>query len=360
MNKLLTTIVGAVLGTTMAVGVGVAAVNSANKETTKTEAVESVITFTPGTDTGTTTVTKNGVTVELTTMNNSSYYQIYANSTGTFSCSTGSIKKIEFSCTASGTTKYGPGNTTANVGSYSYSGSTGTWTGDAQSISLTSTAQVRMTSLSVTYDNGQQQADPTLTVSPTSAVVSKNNFVALTATPENGSGNVSWVSDDTSIATVGTPSGTSNKNVSVTGVSRGKTTITASYSTATPVHVSITVVDPQNAGTEAEPYTVEDARDHLDLIDGITIVYATGIVSEIVEEYNSQYGNITYNISTDGLTTSEQLEVYRGKSYNGDNFSSADDIQVGDVVVVYGTLQKHNSTYEFTANSHLVSLNRPF
>lgn len=42
MNKLLTTIVGAVLGTTMAVGVGVAAANSMSKETIKAEAADAV------------------------------------------------------------------------------------------------------------------------------------------------------------------------------------------------------------------------------------------------------------------------------------------------------------------------------
>lgn len=119
-----------------------------------------------------------------------------------------------------------------------------------------------------------------------------------------------------------------------------------------------TIVNLAHAGTQADPYTVADARTAIDASAGVNNVYATGIVSEIVTAYNSQYGNITYNISTDGLTTSDQLQAYRGKSYNGDEFTSADDIQVGDVVVVYGTLKKYNSTYEFDQNSQLVSLSR--
>ncbi|MBO7546514.1 MAG: InlB B-repeat-containing protein [Paludibacteraceae bacterium] len=109
------------------------------------------VTFTPGTDTGATSVTKNGVTCTMTTMNNSSYYQIYANASGTFSIESGKITKIEFTCTASGTSKYGPGNASADVGSYSYDEYTGTWTGDASSITISSTAQVRMSSLTITY-----------------------------------------------------------------------------------------------------------------------------------------------------------------------------------------------------------------
>lgn len=109
------------------------------------------VTFTPGTDTGATSVTKSGVTCTLTTMNNSDYYQIYASQSGTFSISSGNITKIEFTCTGSDKNKYGPGNASADVGSYSYSGSTGTWTGSAKSVTISSTVQIRMSSLTITY-----------------------------------------------------------------------------------------------------------------------------------------------------------------------------------------------------------------
>ena len=120
-----------------------------------------------------------------------------------------------------------------------------------------------------------------------------------------------------------------------------------------------TIVNIEHAGTEADPYTVADARAAIDANTGITNVYATGIVSEIVTAYDSRYGNITYNISADGTTTADQLEVYRGKSYDGADFTSDDDIQVGDVVVVYGTLKKYGNTYEFAQDNQLVSLQRP-
>ena len=144
------------------------------------------VTFTPGTDTGATSVTKSGVTATMTTMNNSSYYQIYANQSATFSVASGNITKIEFTCTASGTTKYGPGNSSANVGSYSYSGSTGTWTGEASSVTISSTAQVRMTSLTITYT----AAAPSYTIT---AVRNNDSYgtvsltgTTITATPAAG------------------------------------------------------------------------------------------------------------------------------------------------------------------------------
>ena len=120
-----------------------------------------------------------------------------------------------------------------------------------------------------------------------------------------------------------------------------------------------TILNIEHEGTANDPYTVADARAAIDAGTGVTGVYATGIVSAIVTAYNSTFGNISYNISADGSTNSDQLQAYRGKSYNGDWFTSEDDIQVGDVVVVYGNLKKYNSTYEFDADNQLVSLDRP-
>lgn len=115
----------------------------------------------------------------------------------------------------------------------------------------------------------------------------------------------------------------------------------------------------EHGGTEADPYTVPDARAAIEMGMGITGVYATGIVSEIVTPFNSTYGNISFNISVDGLTTSDQLQAYRCKSFDGNDFTSADDVQVGDVVVIAGSLKKYNSIYEFEEGCQLISLNRP-
>ena len=113
------------------------------------------------------------------------------------------------------------------------------------------------------------------------------------------------------------------------------------------------------ANNEETPYTVIEAREIIDAVGETTVdVYVQGIVSKIVTAYNSEYGNISYNISEDGKTTSAQLQAYRGKSYNGDKFTSADDIQVDDKVVVKGKLKKHDTTYEFAQDNQLVSLVR--
>ncbi len=152
-----------------------------------------------------------------------------------------------------------------------------------------------------------------------------------------------------------TPTAAGSYTGSVTLSSSGAEAVTVALSaTAT----ASTTPDDPTPGTKNNPYTVAEARAAIDAGTGTQGVYATGIVSQIVTAYNSQYGNITYNISSNGLTTGDQLQAYRGKSYNGDNFTSADDIQVGDVVVIYGNLTKYNSTYEFAQNNQLVSLVR--
>ena len=167
---------------------------------------------------------------------------------------------------------------------------------------------------------------------------------------------VTWSGNNDAVATINASTG------AVTLVGAGSVTFTATYarnsdySEKTATYEMTVVNDNPNApGKQSNPYTVAQARAAIDAGEGVAGVYATGIVSEIVTAYNSQYGNISYNISVDGKTTSDQLQAYRGKSYNGDNFTSADDIQIGDVVVIYGNLKKHNSTYEFDQNNQLVS-----
>lgn len=169
---------------------------------------------------------------------------------------------------------------------------------------------------------------------------------------------VAYASSEEGVATVDASTGV----VTIKGV--GTTTITASFAgnesfLAGSASYTLTVnANPNAPGGVNNPYTVAQARAAIDANTGITGVYATGIVSQ-VDSYNSKYYSITYWISADGTTTSDQLEVYSGKGIGGENFNSENDIQVGDVVTVYGNLKKYNTTYEFDMNNQLVSLTRP-
>ncbi len=99
-----------------------------------------------------------------------------------------------------------------------------------------------------------------------------------------------------------------------------------------------------NTSTEADPYSAAEA----DALTGqlaangtLADVYVSGIISEITTAYNSTYGNVSFNISADGLTTSTQFLIFRAAA------TSADDFKVGDAVEFKGTLKNYyaNDTY---------------
>ena len=111
---------------------------------------------------------------------------------------------------------------------------------------------------------------------------------------------------------------------------------------------SATFVFCQHAGNDKDPYNVDDARTAIDANTGITDVYATGIVSEIVTAYSDQYSNITFDIVTNN-GDEVSLHVYR---CGGDD---AANVKVGDVVVVKGNLTTYGNIYEFAQGCELVS-----
>ena len=102
--------------------------------------------------------------------------------------------------------------------------------------------------------------------------------------------------------------------------------------------------------TKVTPLTVAEARDAIDAGTGTTGVYVRGIVCEGGSSYSS--GAMDYWISDDGTET-DKFEVYKGKGLNGANFTSTDDIKVGDIVIVTGDIKKYESTYEFNSGSQL-------
>ena len=102
------------------------------------------------------TITKNGVTITVSsgilgTYNNENHYRIYKNQTLTITSTVGNITGVEFTCTANGDTKYGPGGFTVSTGEYGHTGgAVGTWTGSASEIVFTASVnQVRASQIVV-------------------------------------------------------------------------------------------------------------------------------------------------------------------------------------------------------------------
>ena len=109
-------------------------------------------------------------------------------------------------------------------------------------------------------------------------------------------------------------------------------------------------IAPAGDGTLENPYNVAAIDSILD--SGFSTeddannpyYYIKGIISSR-PSITTSYGNGTYYISDDG-TSDNQFYIYRSYSYNGDKFTSTDDLQYGDTVVVYTQVYSYSGTYE--------------
>ena len=226
-----------------------------------------------------------------------------------------------------------------------------------------STAVRNVDDISITMRDPSSKVTPTVAIDATGLTTtdlagSTNvNAGTLAATVTSGetpiaSPAVTWSSSDTGVATVNSTSG------AVTLIATGTTTITASfagnddYNEATDTY-ELTVTNSYAKGQSNNPYTVAEAIYAIDNSGNVTDVYVRGIVCTGGSSLSS--GAMNYWISDDGTETNK-FEIYRGKGISNANFTSTDDIQVGDLVVVYGNIVLYNSTtYEFSQGSQLVS-----
>lgn len=115
--------------------------------------------------------------------------------------------------------------------------------------------------------------------------------------------------------------------------------------------------EPTGTGTETDPYNVAAVLKLYEnnSYDANKEVYVKGIVAKVGSIDTGSYGNATYYISDDGTSTND-FEIYRGYYLNGDKFTSADQLKVGQTVVVCGKLTEYNSTKEMAQGSKLVSI----
>ena len=89
-------------------------------------------------------------------------------------------------------------------------------------------------------------------------------------------------------------------------------------------------------GSENDPYTVAEAIAAIKAGAPTSEVYVTGIVSDVYF-YNDQYKSLSYYISDDGK--SKDMQVYSGKGLNGADFTSKNDLKVGQKVTIKGIIK---------------------
>ena len=108
---------------------------------------------------------------------------------------------------------------------------------------------------------------------------------------------------------------------------------------------------PKGSGTQADPYNVAKA---LQQNISSTQFFVKGIIAS-VKGVNTQYGNAEYFISDDGKNANT-LHVFRGLFLNKAKFTSADQIKVGDEVLVCGNMTEYNGNKQLAQGSYIVTL----
>lgn len=363
MNKILTKIAVAFVGIAMAVGVGVAAKSSNVREARGASGTNISLSTSPDKSTTNGTAvspvrldTTVGLQLSVNLSgNNGKWYgsgtewRLYQNNNPTVVLSIDSDYYLDavtftYSVQNTGVLTYGGSNKT--------SGTKITLPGDSNTASFgvgntgsATNGQVRLTAAQVWYSSaGSGDPDKLATPSP---VFNRAENTITWATVEGAesyqlkvdSGSFSTQSSGYSVAGV---SVNDQHTVYVKALADGKTTSEEG---------SVTFHRYATKGTSTDPYTVADARRAIDDNEGLSDVYATGIVSAIPTAYDSGHSNITFNLIDEG--GSDFLQAYRCSG------TDAANVAIGDTAVVSGTLTKYNSTYEFGQGCTLVSLVHP-
>lgn len=141
----------------------------------------------------------------------------------------------------------------------------------------------------------------------------------------------------------------------------GKITLTTLYGEKTVINVTIAERILEGDGTQDNPYnvasTILKASNFSPGEESSTEIYIKGIVTNIIENYNSGYGNATYYISDDKDGTNK-FYIFRSKYFGNSNYSSGELLEYGDTVVVCGKITNNNGTFETVHNgSYLYSIN---
>ena len=121
--------------------------------------------------------------------------------------------------------------------------------------------------------------------------------------------------------------------------------------------------EPKGSGTQADPYNVSAVLQYIATlgsdVESPQQVYVKGKVSQVKEQFGTQYGNGTFYISDDGQAANE-FYAYRVKYLGNKSYASGDtQIKQGDEVVICGNVVNfRGNTPETVQNkAYLYSLN---
>lgn len=268
---------------------------------------QTIITFSARTDKATSinkgSITKDGITITAnqgSNFLNYDEYRIYSNSTFKVSSEVGNITKVELTCVAG----YGPRNfKNQKVGEYSCSGTKGTWTGNATTLSLKANGPVRITSIKVTLD----KANPELSLSSTESCATLNKAYSSPVLNNPYNLPVTFSSTNEEVATVDVQTGI------VTLVSAGSTNINIDFAgneNFQPAHLSYKLIVNDDYGEKNEFSKVTDAST-LKAGDILIIVNEDEKVALGTKNSNN-FGTVTATINNHALTADNATTITLG------------------------------------------------
>lgn len=308
---------------------------------------------------GGSSITVGGVTMSCTNckLDDTAGYRFYSGSTLTFTSTIGNMCSIEFTG-SDGSNKISNISSSVNTGTVTTNSSTNTasWTGNANSVSFTMSAQGRANQIVVTMTPTAQTV--TLDKELINLKTNETNGKQVTATAYNVENpNFIW-----------TPASGNKVTVEVDSTEGNSQTVTIKPNTLVAVETSVTltientslsatiqvnITEPAPGETAGTAYTVAQAKAAIEAADAdIQNVYIKGKVSQ-VDEVSLSNHNATYWISDDGTTTGH-FKIFRGKYVDNADFTSDDQIMVGDVVIVYGTIS--NQYENLNQGNYIVSI----
>lgn len=85
--------------------------------------------------------------------------------------------------------------------------------------------------------------------------------------------------------------------------------------------------------------------------------YVLGSVKGFDKPFDPNYGNVS-PIITNKINNCQMI-CYRLKSFKNSNFTDANQLQIGDMVVVYGQIQNRNGAPQITQGGYLVTSDNP-
>ena len=225
------------------------------------------------------------------------------------------------------------------------------------SIILEATKSVYVYSITVTYTDSPEPQKTVKSLAITGEPTNKEYFVGDAFSTDGLKVNATY--DDDTQEDVTAKATWTRSPATFTEAGAVSVTATASYggvSASTTCPVTVKTI----ANTKETAYTVAEAIKLIDNGKTGVWVYVKGIVSKIVTRYNTQYKNITFDVSDDGATTTPQFQFFRNQKDAENTYAEDPKIEVGAKVIGYGILKKYNKTYEFDEGNYLVEYKAPF